>query len=113
MSIDSNLFLKQTTDFLDDKKFINISVMDLRKANTCFDFFIIASGKSKIQCRSVIKELLAHCASLGYNPYNPIGLDTEWIIIDTGNIIIHLFTEEARNHYDLDRLWKDSVIQIP
>lgn len=99
---------KRCLHFLDEKKAENPVFMDLRKVNTYLDYFLIASGNSKIHCRSLARELERFAISEGLKMYGNPDYNSEWIIIDFGEIIAHIFTEEIRCYYQLERLWADA-----
>lgn len=96
-------------EFLDQKKAGSPVFLDLRKVNTYLDFFIIATGNSHIHCRSLAKEIEKKLYDEGLKQFGRPDYDSDWIIIDFGSIIVHIFTEETRNYYQLEKLWGDSV----
>lgn len=99
---------KKCLGFLDEKKAENPVFMDLRKVNTYLNFFIIATGNSKIHCRSLARELERFAIAEGLKMYGTPDYNSEWIIIDFGEIIAHIFTEDMRGFYQLERLWADA-----
>ncbi|HOP29152.1 MAG TPA: ribosome silencing factor [Spirochaetota bacterium] len=99
---------KKCLNFLDDKKADNPVFMDLRKVNSYLNYFIIATGNSKIHCRSLARELERFAISEGLKLYGNPDYNSEWIIIDFGEIIAHIFTEEMRSYYQLEKLWADA-----
>lgn len=96
-------------DFLDQKKAESPVFMDLRKVNSYLDFFIIATGNSHIHCRSLAKDIEKKLHDDGFKQYGKPDYNSDWIIIDFGFLIIHIFTEDTRNYYQLEKLWGDSV----
>jgi ribosome-associated protein len=99
---------KKCLNFLDEKKAENPVFMDLRKINTYLDFFIIATGNSKIHCRALERDLERFAIAEGLKMYGSPDYNSEWIIIDFGEIIAHIFTDEMRSYYQLERLWADA-----
>lgn len=99
---------KRCLVFLDEKKAENTVFMDLRKVNTYLDFFLIATGNSKIHCRALARELERFAISEGLKMNGNPDYNSEWIIIDFGEIIAHIFTDEMRSYYQLERLWADA-----
>jgi len=99
---------KKCLSFLDEKKAENPVFMDLRKINTYLDFFIIATGNSKIHCRALARDLERFAIAEGLKMYGNPDYNSEWIIIDFGEIIAHIFTDEMRSYYQLERLWADA-----
>ncbi|MDD5435662.1 MAG: ribosome silencing factor [Nitrospira sp.] len=94
---------------LEDKKALDILLLDVSEITTIADFFIIATGESKRQikaCSDYVDEVLS---SKGVNEHNLEGISNlEWVLMDYGDIIIHIFDKEARLHYGLERLWGDA-----
>jgi ribosome-associated protein len=73
------------------------------------DFFVIASGTSIRQMRAVCNELQELAVNSGLNSLSRSGYDSEsWILVDFVDVIVHLFSNEARHYYDLDNLWGDA-----
>lgn len=100
--------IKIVYDALDDKKGIDIKILDISKISVMADYFIIVSGSNKNQVQAladnVEEELLkldVHCKQVeGYPSGN-------WILMDYGNFIVHIFNQDDRLFYDLERIWKD------
>lgn len=92
---------------LEEKKAIDVVIIDIRELSVMADYFVIASGNNVNQVHAMAdfvedelaKEGLRHKAVEGYNNAN-------WILMDYGDIIIHLFDKESREFYDLERIWK-------
>lgn len=93
---------------LAEKKASDIIVLDLRRVNSYLDCFVIATGTSHLHCRALARELERHAAAAGIKQRNRPDLDSGWVIIDLNDIIIHLFTEEIRAYYQLEKLWGDA-----
>jgi ribosome-associated protein len=72
------------------------------------DTFAIVSGRSKIQTRAIADAIVEAAEEAGYKVARIEGyLDGSWILIDLGNVIVHVFTPEQRTFYNLERLWSD------
>ena len=94
---------------LDDKKAIDIDVLNLENVSLLSDYFIICSGNSKIQMKALADEITEKLFELGYQPFNKEGYANEqWILIDYGQVVIHIFSHESRSFYNLERLWSDA-----
>jgi ribosome-associated protein len=92
----------------DAKKATNIKVIDLREITTFADFFIICSGGSSRQTQAIANEVETELKKVGERPNSVEGYGNgEWVLLDYGDIVVHVFTEQARTYYDLDRLWRD------
>jgi len=95
---------------LDEKKALNPVCMDLRKVNSYFDFFLIAAGNSQVHCAALAKDMIKFLHEKGLKDYGKPDFDSEWIVLDFGSLIVHIFTEETRAYYQLEKLWGDAKI---
>jgi ribosome-associated protein len=93
---------------LADKKGTDIVFMDLRDVNSYLDYFIITTGNSRIHCRSLAKELDKFVTSRGLHTRNRPDYESGWIILDCSELIVHIFTQEMREYYQLEKLWGDA-----
>jgi ribosome-associated protein len=99
-----------------DKKATDIVVLDLRQIASFAEFFIIASGANQRQVQAVSDEIEHQLKKqLGTRPVRIEGYTSaEWLLMDYGDFIIHVFNKEARDFYDLERLWRDAgKISLP
>ena len=95
---------------LDEKKALNPLCMDLRQVSNYFDFFLIATGNSKTHCTALAKDMIKFLHEKGLKEYNKPDINSEWIVLDFGSLIVHIFTEEMRAYYQLEKLWGDAEI---
>lgn len=95
---------------LDEKKAADPVFMDLRKVNSYLDFFLIATGNSQIHCRALARDIVNFLHDKGIKEHGKHDLNSEWIILDFGGLIVHIFTEELRSYYELEKLWGDAEI---
>ncbi len=97
-------------DALEEKKANDISIIDIEKISTLADYFIIASGTNKNQVQAMSDEVDEKLKRAGFEPKHIEGYNAaNWILLDYGDIVIHLFDEENRLFYDLERIWRDGV----
>jgi ribosome-associated protein len=90
----------------DDKKADDITVIDLDGRTIVADAFVIATGRSKIQTRSIADAIVEQVKEAGFAVARTEGYnDGEWILIDLGPVVVHVFTPEQRAFYNLERLW--------
>jgi len=94
--------------FLEEKKAEDIKVLDLREINSFLDFFIIASVNSLVHLNSLSKDVHDFLRKQNLKERGKPESGDKWIVIDFNEIVVHLFTKDARNFYQLDRLWGDS-----
>ncbi len=102
-------FAVELARLADDNKCDGVTIMDLRGRSSVADFFIVCSGTSDRQMRSTNDAMVDYAKRLGSRPYGRAGYDTAaWILLDFVDIVVHLFTPEARRYYDLELLWGDA-----
>ena len=98
-------------DSASDKKAFDILILDLRNRSDLTDYFMICSGNSKVHAQSIVDAILDNC----YHTHNkPLAIEGysggNWIVVDLGDLIVHVFHKEARLQYDLERLWGDVTV---
>jgi ribosome-associated protein len=103
---------RECLEFIDQKKGLDPVLMDLRKVNSYLDFFIIVTGNSQIHCKSLAREAEKFLTSRGFKESGKPDYSSEWIILDMGELIVHVFSEETRSYYNLEKLWADAEILI-
>jgi ribosome-associated protein len=92
-----------------ERKAIDVIGLDVREISSFADTFIIATGTSDRHVRSVADSIGAALKAHGDPPMGVEGLDEgRWVLIDCGDVIVHIFQQEIRDHYDLERLWSDA-----
>jgi ribosome-associated protein len=99
---------KNCADVLVRKKALDVLVMDLKEVNSYLDYFIIATGNSHIHCTALAKEIQRYFSEINFIGMAKPRLDTGWIALDYNEIIVHIFTRELRDYYQLERLWGDA-----
>ena len=96
---------------LEDKKAEDIRVIDISEVSVLADYFLIASGKNRNQLQALADEVEEKLGRAGYPMKQSEGYDSaNWILLDFGDIIIHLFDQENRLFYDLERIWRDGKL---
>ncbi len=93
----------------EDKKAFDIKVIEIKGISTIADYFVIVSGNSKPQVSSIGEEIEHQMSENGEQPLGKDGYKNgDWVLLDYGNIIVHIFQKDVREFYDLERLWKDA-----
>lgn len=93
---------------LEDKKAVDIKVIDIEKVSILADYFIIASGTNRNQVQAMADNAEEILGRAGYEPRQIEGYqNANWILMDYGDLVIHIFDEENRLFYDLERIWRD------
>ena len=93
---------------IDDKKAIDIKVIDIHEVSVIADYFIIASGNNLNQVQAIVDNVEEQLGRAGYEPEQVEGsCGYNGIMMDYGDVMIHVFDEENRLCYDLERIWRD------
>lgn len=93
---------------LEDKKAEDIRVIDISEVSVIADYFIIAGGANKNQIQALCDTVLETLGRAGYPEKQTEGYKTaNWILMDFGDVIVHVFDRENRFLYDLERIWRD------
>ena len=108
---DAKELARLAVEALEDRKAIDVKVIDIEKISTLADYFIIASGSNRNQVQAMadnVEEVLARKAEA--HPKNIEGYQSaNWILMDYGDIVLHLFDQENRLFYDIERIWRDGT----
>jgi len=102
---------KLAINALEDKKAEDIRIIDISEVSVLADYFIIASGSNRSQVQALSDNVEETLGRAG-NPVKQVeGYDTaNWILLDFGDIIVHVFDNENRLFYDLERIWRDGKL---
>lgn len=96
---------------LDDKMAMDVKVIDINQVSVLADYFIIASGSNQNQVQAMVDNVEEMMTKAGYEPKQIEGTkNSSWILMDYGDLIIHVFDEENRLFYDLERIWRDGKV---
>ena len=98
-----------------EKKAIDPTVLDLREIASFTDFFVITSGANERQVQAISDEVYETLKKAGSTAARVEGYKTaEWILLDYGDLVVHVFEQKARSFYDLERLWRESNrVELP
>lgn len=103
--------LKAAAQSIFDKKGFNILILDVRESSSMTDYFIIAEGTVERHVNALSTASQKALEEFQQKPFRVEGERTgEWVVVDYGDIVIHLFTPEMRERYALEEVWKDSTI---
>lgn len=100
---------KKAAQILENKKAIDTNLLGIKDISSLTDYFVIATGTSNTHIKALADELEFQLKQLEIFPDHIEGRNSNtWILLDYGNVIVHLFSQESRDFYNLERLWKDS-----
>lgn len=109
--MDSLKFAKQIAQLILNKKGYDIKILDIRKISTISDFFVICSAEVDKQVKAIADEVEEKLNLKGIKCFNREGYETlNWVILDYFDVIVHIFRTEARNYYNLEKLWGDAPV---
>lgn len=101
--------VKTVTDALEDKKGVNITVLDLSSVSDITDCFVICSGTNRSQIQALSDGAEEALAKMSIMHKGIEGYDTaNWILMDYGDLVVHVFDKDSRELYDLERVWADA-----
>lgn len=96
---------------LEDKKAEDITVIDISEVSVLADYFIIANGSNKNQVQALMDNVQEKLGRKGHFIKNVEGYQTgTWILMDYGDVVIHVFDRQNRLFYDLERIWRDGKL---
>ena len=93
---------------LEDKKATNIEVLDVAEQTSLADYFVVASCQSTVQVRACVDEIEEKLEEAGFEINHKEGYrGGSWILVDCGDVIVHVMQQEMREFYSIERLWDD------
>jgi ribosome-associated protein len=104
-----NEVVNVTVKALDEKRAENIVVLDVKGVSLVADYFVICQGNSEKQVQSVASELKDVAHENNINVKRLEGFDhARWVLIDLGDVVVHVFHKDERSYYNLEKLWGDA-----
>ena len=103
--------VKTTFHALDDKKAEDIKIIEIGKLSVVADYFVIANGTNTPHVDALVDNVQEELAKQGIHPARVEGVRSSgWILMDYGDVVIHIFSKEDRLFYDLERIWRDGKV---
>jgi ribosome-associated protein len=106
--METEQLLTLTKNALEDKKAKDIKILDVRKFSSITDFMIVATGNTGRHVKALAQNVITEAKA---NKHRPLGEEggniSEWILVDLGDIIVHLMQPDTRDFYQLEKLWAD------
>jgi ribosome-associated protein len=97
-----------------DKKALDVKILEIQRISTIADYLVLATGSSDKQTQAIAESVRSGLKKYG-KPLDIEGLkEGNWVVIDYGDVILHVFKEELRRYYNLDELWSNApLVEIP
>jgi ribosome-associated protein len=109
-TLDIRAKLREVVAAAQDRKAIGLRVLNVDEVSDFTEYFLICSGSSERQVQAIGEAVQEKLRGDGVRPLGVEGLrHGSWVLIDYGEFVVHIFDEEIRSHYGLERLWADSV----
>lgn len=100
---------KAIVKVMDSKKAKDIKLVEIKELSSLGDYFVIASASNTTQVKAIADEVEDEMTKLGIEPNRVEGRQSaQWILLDYYDVMVHIFLEESRNFYNLERLWSDA-----
>jgi ribosome-associated protein len=111
LSISIKNIMQQMVDAVEDKKAINVVTLNLEGISLIADYFIICHGNSETQVQAIGASVREKAGELGIRVRGIEGMNTaRWVLVDLGDVVVHIFHRDEREFYNLERLWSDAKI---
>ncbi len=105
---DAHALAEAIAEVLDSKKGIDIKVLHVEDKTVIAEYFVLCTGNSSTQIKGLAGEVEFRIGERGIQPYGVEGRDNNsWLILDYSNVIVHIFSRESREFYNLDKLYND------
>ena len=94
-----------------DKRATDLTVLDVRGISSVTDYFLVCSGRSTTHVETIVDAVRAELRTEGVRPLHAEGVaESGWVLLDYGDVLVHVFLEETRVYYALERLWGDAPV---
>ena len=101
--------VKKIVKALDDKKGNDIKVIKIDELTIVADYFVLVTGNSNTHIRALGDEVEYQLEQAGLTPDHVEGRATGWVLMQYGGVVVHIFLEDSRQYYNLERLWDDAA----
>lgn len=107
--METNLIVKTALNALNEKKAKNLSALSVGDLTVLTEYFVIATATSSTHVRALADEVEDKLKLQGVEPHHIEGRSTGWIVLDYRSVIVHVFTPDQREFYNLDKMWSDAT----
>ena len=107
----SQLHAKRISELMLEKKALDVTIIDVRKITTLTDFFVLCTSESQPQTRAITDHIHQEMKKEAMKAWHIEGYQQlDWVLVDFVNIVAHVFSKDAREYYEFERLWADGKI---
>lgn len=111
MPVSPNELLSLAVAAAEDKKAMNIVALDLKGVSLIADYFVICHGNSDTQVQAITTEVRKRVQEAGVEIRGIEGMNSaRWVLMDLGDVIVHVFHRDEREYYNIERLWSDAKV---
>ncbi|MFC9776658.1 ribosome silencing factor [Paenibacillus chitinolyticus] len=111
MTVNPEQLMNLVVDAAEDKKAINVVALDLQEISLVADYFVICNGNSETQVQAIATEIRKKADAHGVTVRGLEGYDTaRWVLVDLGDVVVHVFHRDDREYYNIERLWSDARV---
>ncbi|PZE22757.1 ribosome silencing factor [Paenibacillus xerothermodurans] len=111
MSVTPDELMALAVDAAEDKKAMNVVTLNLQGVSLIADYFIICHGNSETQVQAIATEVRKRAEERGVQMRGLEGMDTaRWVLVDLGDVVVHVFHRDDREFYNIERLWTDAKV---
>ena len=105
---------RRIVDLIADKQGEDILLLDIRNVSILADYFVIGSAVSRRQTKAIVNGIIDQAKeNFDVKPWRVEGEpDSGWVLMDYGDVVVHLFAPEARDYYDLEGFWEDAQVVV-
>lgn len=101
-------------DALEDLKAVDPKILDVRSISSVMDYLVVASGNSSRHVKSLADNVVIKAKEAGWPPIGVEGENAaDWVLVDLGDVVVHVMQPAARSFYDLERLWSGEEVPVP
>lgn len=109
MALNSEALMKLTVKAAEDKKAVDVVALNLSDVSLIADYFVICHGNSEVQVQAIVTDIRKKAEENGVHVRGIEGMDAaRWVLVDLGDVVVHVFHRDEREFYNLERLWSDA-----
>lgn len=113
VQVDAAEVARRVVSAIEDRKAVDIVLLDIRPASLISDYFVLATGESERQLKALLNTIDESLSEIGLEPHHVEGSpESGWILMDYLDVIVHLFSSAEREYYRLETLWEDARVVL-